>query len=219
MRILKVTQAYYPFNERGGPAVKVRSLARALKEQGNEVVVLTADLGFGAKEIAAAGVATDPDGWRTDLDGVEVVYFSTRFHYRNLTVNPAALSFCRRRLRDFDIVHVYGLYDTLGPAVGHYCRKFKVPYFEPLGMTRSIDRGFLLKKIWKSLARSYLGQASKWIATSELEGKICGVPGSLPIRYCSDSMGSTSRNSRPFLQSAPSEKKQVSQTMSGSSSS
>ncbi len=180
MRILKVTQAYYPFNARGGPAIKVRSIARALKEQGNEVVVLTADLGFGAKEIAAAGVVADPDGWRTDLDGVEVVYFSTRFHYRNLTVNPGVLSFCRRRLRDFDIVHVYGLYDTLGPAVGHYCRKFKVPYFlEPLGMTRSIDRGFLLKKIWKSLARSYLGQASKWIATSELERedlRSAGIP-------------------------------------------
>jgi glycosyltransferase involved in cell wall biosynthesis len=180
MRILKVTQAYYPFNARGGPAIKVRSIARALKEQGNEVAVLTADLGFGPKEIAAAGVVADPYGWRTDLDGVDVTYFSTCFHYRNLTVNPGVLRFCRRRLRDFDIVHIYGLYDTLGPTVGHYCWKFKVPYFlEPLGMTRSIDRGFLLKKLWKSLARSYLGRASKWIATSELERedlRSAGIP-------------------------------------------
>ena len=30
MRILKVVQAYYPFQEKGGPIVKVRALARAL---------------------------------------------------------------------------------------------------------------------------------------------------------------------------------------------
>ena len=99
-----------------------------------------------------------------------MIYLRTRGHYRNLTVNPGVLRFCRRRLKEFDIVHIYGLYDTLGPAVGRYCRKFRVPYFvEPLGMTRPIDRGFLLKRIWRRWARNYLGQASKWIATSELE--------------------------------------------------
>ncbi len=172
MRILKVTQAYYPFQERGGPAVKVRSIARALRGLGNEVTVLTADLGFGPREIAAAKVVDDPQGWRTDLDRVEVIYLRTRLHYRNLTVNPGVLGFCRRRLKEFEIVHIYGLYDTLGPTVARYCRKFRVPYFvEPLGMTRPIDRGFLLKKIWRKLAGNYLGRASKWIATSELERK------------------------------------------------
>ncbi len=170
MRILKVTQAYYPFNARGGPAIKVRSIARALRERENEVVVLTADLGFGPNEIASAHVVADSEGWRTHLDGVEVNYFRTWCHYRNLTVNPGIFRFCRHRLREFDIVHIYGLYDTLGPAVGFCCRKFKVPYYiEPLGMTRSIDRGFLLKRLWKRLARKYLAQASRWIATSDLE--------------------------------------------------
>jgi glycosyltransferase involved in cell wall biosynthesis len=188
MRILKVTQAYFPFNERGGPVVKVRSIARALREQGNEVVVLTADLGFGPKEIAAAHVVADSEGWRTDLDGVEVIYFRTPFHYRNLTVNPGVLRFCQRRIKEFDLVHIYGLYDTLGPAVGRYCRKFKVPYYvEPLGMTRSIDRGFLLKWIWRRLARKYLAEASIWIATSELERedlRIAGVPaGKVLLRF------------------------------------
>jgi len=180
VRVLQVTQAYYPFQDRGGPAVKVRSIARAMKGLGNEVTVLTADLGFGPPEIDAARVVRGPEGWRTDLDGVEVIYFGTRGHYRNLTFNPGILGFCKCRLKEFDIVHIYGLYDTLGPAVGHYCRKFGVPYFvEPLGMTRPIDRGFLLKRIWRRLARNYLGQASKWIATSELERedlRAAGVP-------------------------------------------
>jgi glycosyltransferase involved in cell wall biosynthesis len=170
MKILKVTQAYYPFLNKGGPATKVRAVTRALIQNGNQVTVLTADLGFGRREIVAAKAVAHPLGWQTELDGAEVVYFHTRGHYRNLTVNPGILGFCRRRLMGFDIVHIYGLYDTLGPSVGYYCRKFGIPYYvEPLGMTRPIDRGFLLKKIWRRLAADYLGHASHWIATSELE--------------------------------------------------
>lgn len=165
-----MTQSYYPFLDKGGPATKVRAITRELVRRGNQATVLTADLGFGPREIAAAKVVSDLEGWRTDLDGVDVVYFRTRCHYRDLTVNPGVLRFCRRRLKEFDIAHMYGLYDTLGPAVGRYCRKFGVPYFvEPLGMTRPIDRGFLLKKLWWKLFRNYLPGASQVVATSEME--------------------------------------------------
>ena len=45
-----------------------------------------------------------------------------------------------------------------------------IPYFvEPLGMTRPIDRGFLLKKFWWKLFRNYLPGASQVVATSEME--------------------------------------------------
>lgn len=170
MRILKVTQAYHPFQDRGGPAVKVRSIARGLAEQGHKVTVLTADLGFGAPEIASAEVVRNAQGWRSDLDDVEAIYLATRCRYRSLTVNPGVVAFCRRRLREFDLVHIYGLYDTLGPVVAWYCRRFKIPYFvEPLGMTRPIDRGFVLKKVWKRLVNDYLNAASRMIATSALE--------------------------------------------------
>src|SRR5579864_9410561 len=99
MRILKVTQAYYPFEERGGPAVKVRSIARLMAGQGHKIAVVTADLGFSPAQARAAGASRVPGGWRAVAVGVEAVYLTTRFHYRNLTVNPGILSFCRRRLR------------------------------------------------------------------------------------------------------------------------
>jgi glycosyltransferase involved in cell wall biosynthesis len=68
------------------------------------------------------------------------------------------------------MVHIYGLYDTLGPAVAKYCRQFGIPYFvEPLGMTRLIDRGFLLKKLWRRLVAGYLENATRMVVTSELE--------------------------------------------------
>ncbi len=47
MRILKVVQSYFPFQERGGPVFKVRALATGLAKRGHQVTVLTADLGFG----------------------------------------------------------------------------------------------------------------------------------------------------------------------------
>ena len=103
MRILNVTQSYYPFLDKGGPATKVRAISRTLVRRGNQVTVLTADLGFGPREIAAAMVVGDPEGWRTDLDGVEVVYFKTRCHYRSLTVNPGVLGFCRGRLKSLTL--------------------------------------------------------------------------------------------------------------------
>src|ERR1700680_5233546 len=100
MRILKVTQAYYPFQHRGGPAIKVRAIARALADRGHTVTVLTADLGFGPAEVASAAAHRNSYGWQSDLGGVEAIYLATPGHYRNLTVNPRVIGFCRRRLRE-----------------------------------------------------------------------------------------------------------------------
>lgn len=170
MRILKITQSYYPFLDRGGPAIKVRSIARGLVELGHQVTVLTADLGFGTRELEMSAAVRGPRGWRTELDGVDTIYLTTRFKYRGLTVNPGVLRFCETQMRQFEVIHIYGLYDTLGPIVGWYCRKYRKPYVvEPLGMTRPIDRAFFLKKLWKGLAAGYLSNARAIITTSELE--------------------------------------------------
>jgi glycosyltransferase involved in cell wall biosynthesis len=170
MRILSVTQSYHPFYARGGPAFKVRSIARSLTERGNAVTVLTADLGFTSSTIASTKVIRYAHGWRGDSDGVDAIYLTTRGRYRALTVNPGVFRFCRNHLRTFDVVHIYGLYDTLGPAVARYCRRLNIPYFvEPLGMTRPIDRGILLKKLWRHLVNGYLEAATRIVVTSELE--------------------------------------------------
>lgn len=168
MRILKITQSYFPFLDRGGPAVKVRALARGLGARGHQVTVLTADLGGGRE--APLGKRTRW-GWRSEEGNVETVYLRTAFRFRALTVNPALASFCRERLGQFDVAHVYGLYDAMGPGAAWLSARRGIPYLiEPMGMYRPIDRAFFLKGIWhRVLGRRMIAGACRMIATSELE--------------------------------------------------
>ena len=95
MRILKVTQSYYPFLERGGPAVKVRSLALGMSAAGHDVTVLTADLGFTSATRELAHPVADRWGLRTVEEGVEAVFLRSSARYRALTWNSQISAFCR----------------------------------------------------------------------------------------------------------------------------
>jgi glycosyltransferase involved in cell wall biosynthesis len=171
MRILKAVQAYHPFREKGGPIVKVRALARALTQRGHEVSVLTADLGLADREDVGMKIEKCSWGWRAEQDGIEAIYLPTVAHYRAMTLNPRVIGFCRSSLRAFDVVHFYGLYDLLGPAVSFFCRRHGIPYvIEPMGMNRPIERSIPLKRLWhRSVGGAFWQNATKIVATSELE--------------------------------------------------
>jgi glycosyltransferase involved in cell wall biosynthesis len=171
MRVLMVVQSYFPFQDRGGPVVKVRALAQGLAQRGHAVTVLTADLGL--RKMPGLGMSFESCEWGycAEENGVKAVYLPTLAHYRALTVNPGVVRFCRSFLRQFDLVHFYGLYDLLGPGVSYFCRDYGVPYLiEPMGMFRPIDRGFELKRMWhRSLGSTYWDHAAQIVATSEME--------------------------------------------------
>jgi len=171
MHILMAVQAYYPFREKGGPIVKVRALARTLTQRGHNVSVLTADLGLAGREDVDMRVERCSWGWRAEQDGVEAIYLPTVAHYRAMTLNPRVIGFCRSSLRAFDLVHFYGLYDLLGPAVSFFCRRHGIPYvIEPMGMNRPIERNIPLKRLWhRSVGGAFWQNAAKIVATSELE--------------------------------------------------
>jgi len=188
MRVLKVVQSYYPFQDQGGPVVKVRALAQGLAARGHQITVLTADLGL-KQNSSNMPFDTCRWGFRAEENGVTAIYLSTLAHYRALTVNPSVLGFCRDSLKQFDLVHFYGLYDLLGPAVSYFSRRYKIPYvIEPMGMYRPIDRSFQLKRTWhRTLGASFWNHAAQIVATSELEHEELladGVsPEKLVIRY------------------------------------
>src|SRR4029077_13069361 len=147
MRILSVTQTYAPFYEFGGPPVKVQALSEGLARRGHRVTVLTADWGLekhlqglrGEKGRSDAGES--PFGKCIEETGVQAIYLPTWLRYRATSWNPAVKKYCRARLQDFDVAHIYGLYDLLGPIVAAACRVRKLPYIvEPIGMFVPIVR-------------------------------------------------------------------------------
>lgn len=173
MRILSVTESYAPFLEFGGPPVKVSALARGLSARGNHVTVLTADWGIRARmSVAEANHAErGPFGWTRVEDGVTAIYLPTWLRYRALSWNPVVKKFCRARLQNFDVVHIYGIYDFLGPAVAKECMKRNIPYvLEPIGMFVPIVRSLRLKRIYHAMfGRKLFEGASAIIATAEQE--------------------------------------------------
>ena len=173
MRILNVTQTYAPFFEFGGPPVKVRALSEALVKRGHQVTVLTADWGLEERtrnetEEVRARCAF---GWRREENGVEAIYLRNWANYRALSWNPGISSFCRARLWNFDVVHIFGLYDLLGPQVAAACRRAEIPYvIEPIGMLLPIVRNFQLKRMYHQfVGRPMLAGSRFLIATSAQE--------------------------------------------------
>ena len=71
MRVLSIVQFYFPFQDRGGPVVKVRSLAKSLVKRGHQVTVLTADLGLSGVNGFGAKIERCKWGWRWEDEGVE----------------------------------------------------------------------------------------------------------------------------------------------------
>ena len=171
MRLLHVTQAYYPFLDRGGPTVKVRALARGLASSGHGVTVLSADLGFDQAKREITGAKAGQWGFEAREKDVDAIYLRTRARYRSLTWNPGARSFCRARLSDYDLTHIYGLYDLLGPRVARACERMNRPYVvEPMGMFLPIVRNIWMKRLYHSaLGDRLLEGASRVIATSTQE--------------------------------------------------
>ena len=174
MRILNVTQSYAPFFEFGGPPVKVRALSRELARRGHQVTVLTADWKLEARFHGGeppAGTTRSLFGWRQDDGGVQSIYLPTWLSYRALSWNPAVKRFARARLQNFDVVHIFGLYDLLGPAIAAQCRAFNIPYVvEPIGMFLPIVRSFWKKRVYHSMfGREMLAGARFLIATSKQE--------------------------------------------------
>jgi len=171
MRILNVTQSYYPFLDKGGPTVKVRSLARGLAARGHKVTVLTADLGLDQETARRLGAVRHDWGWSAEEDGVEAIYLRVLGRYRALTWNPGALRWCRRNMGSYDVAHIYGMYDLLGPVAAHVCHGRGVPYLvEPMGMYRPIVRNIPLKWAYRWLIGDRILRHARYlVATSEQE--------------------------------------------------
>jgi glycosyltransferase involved in cell wall biosynthesis len=102
---------------------------------------------------------------------VQSIYLPSWIRYRALSWNPAVNRYCRARLQNFDVVHIFGIYDLLGYAVAAAARSKNMPYVvEPIGMFVPIVRNLWLKRMYHYfVGRRLFAGASAVIATSDLE--------------------------------------------------
>jgi len=174
MRILNVTQTYAPFFEYGGPPEKVRALSEGLVRLGHEVTVLTADWGLEQRLASLPGeppAENSPFGKKREVNGVKAIYLPNWLHFRTASWNPALPRYLRARLGNFNVVHIFGLYDLLGVRTAAEAARHTIPYVvEPIGMFLPIVRSLRLKRLYhRAFGHSMLMGAAAIVATAEQE--------------------------------------------------
>lgn len=163
--MLHVTPYFAPAFRYGGPPRAILGLCKALREAGVDVQVFTTTAGTqGEPEASLAGAGC--------CEGVPVSYFPLSPWHRHFASSQLWLRLSRRT-RDFDLVHVHGLWNLASWAAARAARAAGVPYvLSPRGMLdpASLARRRLLKAAaWWVVERRNLTRAALLHATSDSE--------------------------------------------------
>ena len=127
LRVLMVSPYYPPATEWGGPIFSIPMLARAVRDSGAEVEVFTTN---GRGEV---GLPRVPRGIH-EVDSLQVHYFDAVGPLRYF-FSPAMTLALLRRARDYDVLHVHGLFMYPTVVTSRVCQLLGVPYVvTPRGM-------------------------------------------------------------------------------------
>jgi len=164
MRILIVSQYYRPAYSFGGAVQTAVTLAEGLARIGHEVSVATT---------TRLDVRNRPPRRsRTEnISGVTVYYLGVWWRFRKSNLNPAIVNFMLPGNFGYDVLHVIGLYDSLGPCLASVARWRRVPYtIQPAGMLIAGKRTLCGKRLYHNLVgRRYLSGAEAVVVTSSKE--------------------------------------------------
>ncbi len=157
MRILQITAAYYPELQFGGPPQKIHALSCGLVQRGHFVRVVT----LHSQQRMAYHQA--------DYDGVSVQYLP--WLGTGTRQIPYHVGVLREWARWAQVIHVYGLYNLIGPAAALFAWRFHCPLvLEPLGMYMPRLRHIWAKQLYHHVFTArLLRQAALVIAASSAE--------------------------------------------------
>src|SRR5580704_12233151 len=151
LRVAQVVSFYHP--RIGGVETHVQSLAQGCAEAGDDVVVLTHQVGDAPAE-----------EW---IGAIRVLRFPMTVPARNYSLSLRLFSYLRRHAADFDIVHVHS-YHTV---IGHAAVRSRLPFvFTPHyhGTGHTPFRALLHRLYWPAGARLFRA-ADAVICVSEVE--------------------------------------------------
>ena len=159
MRILKATGVYFPELKFGGPPLKIHALAQGLRQHGHEVSVLT----FFSESPSRAEAKR--------YDGVHVQYLP--WVGRGLRQWPIDRRLITAAVAAADVVHIYGLYNSLTPLAARAAAQAGKPcVLEPLGGYLPRGRNQWVKRLYHSAFTHRIArQSCIVIATSPQEFK------------------------------------------------
>lgn len=93
----------------------VYKLSRALSQRGHEVTIYTSDFELDQEYIDS-------------LPGVEVCPFHSWFNLSQIHLTPGLATRTKRKLKDFDIVHIHQFRSFQNIVIWYYARKYGIPY-------------------------------------------------------------------------------------------
>lgn len=168
MRVLHVTPYFAPAFVYGGPPRSILGLCKALRKAGISAEVFTTT--------ANGNIDLEPSGVQgSRYESVPVHYFRRTFpkQFFQSSALTAALS---KVVREYDLVHLHGLWNFTVWAAANQARKRGVPY---ITSTRGmLDAGSMAHKPWRKklayeiLERNNLNEAALLHATSDAEADV-----------------------------------------------
>ncbi len=169
LKILHYTGVYAPAWKWGGPPRSSANLAEGVASLGHEVTVFTTNAGL-------EGDASIPADRPVLRNGVAVHYFPSRFDLLGLRSSPLEAA-VRARVREFDIVHVTGVWQPTSVAACRAAETAGVPYvvsprgaLGPYSWTQKPWKKYPYWWLWES---RNVRRSSAVHVTSGMEGAEC----------------------------------------------
>lgn len=105
------------------------------------------------------------------VGGVDIIYLPSIWRRRTATLNKGLFDFCEEELPTADVVHIFGIYDLLGPVAATFARDEGVPYLvETMGMFAARGRSRFAKQLYHRVAgRRLVRRAERIVVSSEQE--------------------------------------------------
>jgi glycosyltransferase involved in cell wall biosynthesis len=165
VRVLHVTPSYEPAWGRGGVVSFLSALCRSLVQHEVDVEVFTTD----SAKRQRLNVKVDTS---TNVGGVKVTYFRVDSGL-GFAFSRAMTSAIRRRMREFDIVHVTSMWCYPGLVATYFARKYGIPYIEsPEGCLipeALAHKGLMKKLLWQIAEQRNFRRARAIHFTTRLE--------------------------------------------------
>ncbi|MFC1908809.1 glycosyltransferase [Chloroflexota bacterium] len=160
---MKILQVFDFFSPHGGGTVDLLyKLSRSLAQRGHEVTVFTSDFKLDRDYIDS-------------LPEVNVYPFHCLSSIAEFYLTPGMVGEVRRRLKDFDIIHLHCFRSFQNTVIRHYATKYGIPYIlDTHGSLPRMTAGETGQK-WRLrwlfdvvFGNRILGDASKVVAETEL---------------------------------------------------